>query len=451
MNIVITGAGEVGRHLADSLSNRDHNISIIESNEALARELDEQLNSHVLCEDGTTVTSLAQANVADCDLFFGLTSDRNTNLVSASLAKAMGARKTIARINGSVQREEWMFDYRSHFNIDHLFSVERLTAVELAKHIRNPHRLLVEEFARGRIELIQCSMSNESSLLMKSLNEIDLPSQIRVGLIQRHSKILVPTADDHLEAGDLVTLFGHPDLLSDVLPKFDPDFKASSDVKVVIFGGGEYGAMLAQMLEGKKHFNVRIMESDRARCEELTELLLSTAIINGDATSLKQLKEEQVGDADFFVATSREDEDNVMTCLQARNLGTAHCLALTHRADYADVISANEERLGIHAAVSPRVAVSKDLMRFITSDDYHQVVQLAEGADILEMTIPPGSAIKDRKLSEIDWPEQTGLVALLHDQQALVPGANDVLQVGDTVYAVTTSSSRKKFIKLLTQ
>ena len=450
MNIVITGAGEVGRHLADNLSNRDHNISIIESNEALARELDEQLNSHVLCEDGTTVTSLAQANVAECDLFFGLTSNRNTNLVSASLAKAMGARKTIARIDGSVQREEWMFDYRAQFKIDHLFSVERLTAVELAKHIRNPNRLLVEEFARGRIELIQVSVAHHSPLLGQTLKEIDLPQQIRIGLIQRGTKTLVPTADDQLNPGDLVSLFGQPDNLSEVLPEFDPEYKPNADVKVVIFGGGEYGAMLAQMLEGKKHFRVRIMDSNRERCEELTELLQSTDIINGDATSLKQLKEEQVGDADFFVATSREDEDNVMTCLQARNLGTKHCLALTHRADYADVISANEERLGIHAAVSPRVAVSKDLMRFITSDDYHQVVQLADGADILELTIPPGSDVKDKTLAEIEWPAETGLVALLHDQQAFVPGAKDVLRVGDTVYAVTTKSSRKKFIKLLT-
>jgi trk system potassium uptake protein TrkA len=139
-----------------------------------------------------------------------------------------------------------------------------------------------------------------------------------------------------------------------------------------------------------------------------------------------------------------------MTCLQARNLGTAYCLALTHRADYADVISANEERLGIHAAVSPRVAVSRDLMRFITSEGYHQVIKLSDGADILELTIPPGSEVRDRKLSEIEWPAETGLVALLHEQQAVVPGANDVLRVGDTVYAVTTNESRRKFIKLLT-
>ncbi|HAV64450.1 MAG TPA: Trk system potassium transporter TrkA [Verrucomicrobiales bacterium] len=450
MNIVITGAGEVGRHLAGSLSNRDHNLTIIEAQEALARDLDEQLNSHVLCGDGTTVTTLAEANVAEADLFLALTSDRNVNLVSASLAKAMGARWTIARVDASVQREEWLFDYRSHFRIDYLFSVERLTAIEIAKHIRNPNRLLVEEFARGRIELVQCGLAPESGLCGRSLLEIKLPPQVRVALIQRGGESRVPAAKDPLEAGDVVTLFGEPNILAEVLPRFDPGIKPRSEVKIVIFGGDKYGAVLAQMLEAKRHFKVRIMESSRQRCEQLAAQMQNTTIINGDGTSLQQLKEEQVGEADFFIGMSHQDEDNVMTCLQARALGAGRCLALVHRADYADVISSNEERLGIHAAVSPRVAVSRDLMRFITSDPYHSVMSLHGGVEILELTLAPDSPVRDLKLSEISWPPGSGLVALLHEQQAVVPGGNDVLRAGDTVYAVTTPEARRPFIRLMT-
>lgn len=450
MNIVITGAGEVGRHLAGSLSNRDHNLTIIESDEALARELDEQLNSHVLCGDGTTVNTLASANVADADLFLALTSNRNVNLVSASLARAMGARRTIARVDGSVQREEWLFDYRTHFKIDHLFSVERLTAIEMAKHIRNPNRLLVEEFARGRIELVQCALSPDSSLRGRSLLEVKLPSQVRVALLQRGGKSIVPSADERLETGDIVTVFGEPNKLAEVLPSFDSGTRPRDEVKIVIFGGDEYGAVLAQMLEAKKHFKVRLMEASRERCERLTEQLQTTAIIHGDATSLQQLKEEQVGDADFFVAMSHEDEDNVMTCLQARSLGAGRCLALVHRADYADVISSNEERLGIHAAVSPRVAVSRDLMRFITSERYHQVMSFPGEVELIELTIPEAAEVVGKKLNEIACPVGSGLVALLHDQQALVPGGGDVLQAGDTIYAITTAEARPAFIRLLT-
>jgi len=449
VNIVITGAGEVGRHLAGSLSNQDHNITIIEANEALARDLDEQLDSHVVCADGTSVTTLVEAGIADCELFLALTSNCNVNLVSASIARSLGARKTIARVDSEVQRNEWLFDYRSHFKVDYTFSVERLTAVELAKHIRNPDRLVVEEFARGRIELLQCQVPVGAPGLARPLMDLKLPSQVRVALIQRSGEIIIPTAQDQVEAGDVVTLFGNPDKLASALPFFDPEFKPRAETKVVIFSGGEYGATLAQMLEGKGHFQVRIIEHDKHRCEELAERLQRTTVIHGDATSVAQLKEEQVGDADFFVATSREDEDNVMTCLQARNLGTRHCLALVHRADYADVISSNEERLGIHSAVSPRVAVSRDLLRFITSDDYHRVMTLPGGATVLELTVADGSRACGSKISEIDWPAGAGLVALLHEQQATVPGGSDVIHAGDTVYALTTEAARRPFIRLL--
>jgi trk system potassium uptake protein len=449
VNIVITGAGEVGRHLADNLSNRDHNITIIEANEVLARELDEQLDSRVMCADGTNVATLAEAGAADCDLLLALTSNRNVNLVSASLGGALGARKTVARVDGALQRNEWLFDYRTHFKIDHLFSVERLTAVEMAKHIRNPERLVVEEFARGRIELLQCTIPAAAPAIGRPLLDLKLPGQVRVALIQRGSEIIVPTACDQVQPGDIATLFGNPDKLSSALPLFDPQSRPRSETKVVIFSGGEYGAMLAQMLEGREHFHVRIIERRKDRCEELVELLQRTTVIHGDATSVAQLKEEQVGDADFFVATSHDDEDNVMTCLQARNLGTRYCLTLVHRADYADTISANEERLGIHAAVSPRVAAGKELMRFITSDAYHEVMSLPGGASVLELTVPPDSGINGRTVAEIKWPAGSGLVALLHGQQALVPGGSDVIHAGDTVYALTTEAARKPFIRLL--
>lgn len=449
MNIVIIGAGEVGRHLAESLSNREHSITVIEANDALARDLDEQLDSHVVGADGTDVSALVELGVAECDLFFALTSNRNVNLVAASLARSLGARKTVARVDAAVQRTEWLFDYRTHFRIDHLFSVERLTAVELAKHIRNPDRLVVEEFARGRIELLQCTVPAGAPAINRAILELKLPGQMRVAMIQRGGQVVVPTARDAVQAGDVVTLFGNPDKLASVLPLFDPGSKPRLHTKVVIFGGGEYGVTLAQMLEGKDHYQVRIMERNKARCEQLVELLQRTTVIHGDATSVNQLKEEQVGAADFFVATSHDDEDNVMSCLQARNLGTPHCLTLVHRADYADTISANEERLGIHAAVSPRVAVAKELLRFITTDDFHPILALPGGASVLEIPVAGDSSVCGRKIAEIAWPAGAGLVALLHGQQALVPGGDDLIHGGDTVYALTTEGAREPLIRLL--
>ena len=121
------------------------------------------------------------------------------------------------------------------------------------------------------------------------------------------------------------------------------------ELKVVIFGGGEYGFTLAQMLESW-NCRVRIFEKDEKRAQELTDRLSNTTVIHTDGTVLAELEEEQVGEVDFFVATSGSDEDNVMTCLQANNLGAKNCLTLIHRADYAQAISGSGRHFGILAA-----------------------------------------------------------------------------------------------------
>ena len=448
MRIVIVGAGQVGRHLAELLSKQDHSICVIEASERLASELNERLDVQVICDSGASATTLAEANVADCELFLALTSDDNINLVSASLAKAMGAPKTIARVHTRVQRDEWLFDYKSHFGIDYVFSSERLAAVELAKFVRNPERLLVEELARGRIELQQTYVAPESDFVGRSLTDLALPPRVRIGAIRREGTYLIPSAQDQIEAGDLVTLFGEPSTLSEVLPRLQPQKSQNGEASVVIFGGTEYGFALAQMLEGGD-LRVRIIETDEKLCRELSNTLQETVVINGDATSLQQLREEQAGDADFFIAVTADDEDNVMACLQARNLGTKYCLALVHRADYADVVDRNSEKLGIMAAVSPRVATSRDLVRFVTSDKYHVMMKLDETAELIESLIVKTGPLVGKRVSEVNWPNGSGLVAILRGQQAIVPAGDDVIESGDTLYAIVSAEAKRRFVKLL--
>ena len=449
MNIIIVGTGEIGRYLAISLARESHQIFVIERDERLVNELESRIDAKVLCSDGTSINTLLEANVAECDLFFAVTSDNNTNLVSSSIAKQLGAKKTICRVHPKLQREEWLFDHRGHFGIDHIFSSERLASVELSKHVRNPDSLLVEEIARGRIELQQVRVSERSPAQGKTLAEINFPQRIRIGAITRGTTTIIPTADEKVIAGDLVTLFGAPHKLKEYVDRLGKGLLTSDGSKVVIFGGGEYGFSLAQMLESW-NCRVRIFESDPAICEDLTHRLSNTTVLNVDATSLAELREEQVGDADFFVATTQSDEDNVMTCLQAHNIGAKHCLTLIHRADYADAISSSSTQLGIMAAVSPREATRRELLRFVTSDKFHTVKALEDG-ELLEVSVPDNARIVDKAVSEIEWPEGSGLVALLHGVQACVPAADDIVRAGDHLYAMVSTKAKKKFLKLLTK
>ncbi len=448
MNIIIVGAGSIGLHMARTLSEQEHSICLVENDEKLAAELNEQLDSRVIHGSGASVEILEEAGVAKCDVLFALTSHDHTNLVCTSIGKSLGARRSIARTSLAMQREQWLYDYAGQFRVDYLFSPARLAAVELAKSIRNPDCLAVEELARGRIELQQIRLEPGSPALAIPLRDLGLPPRVRIGAVLRRGKLIIPQAGDALEAGDLVTIFGHPRRLAEGVRKLNLSNGDDGQLNVVIFGGGDYGFALAQALEGG-NFRTRIMEKDRRLCDQLGQQLQKCTVINADATSLRELKEERVGDADFFVAATHDDEDNVMACLQARDIGAKACLTLIHRSDYASAIRRSGSQLGILDAVSPRVAVSRELARFVTADEATVLRSLPGGVEILSAPVGESSAAAGRSIAETNWPPASGIIALQHGNQAAVPAAEDRVEVGDTVVAIVSPPAKQELLKLL--
>jgi len=272
MKIIVLGAGEIGRHIAISLSREAHRICVIETNADLADDLEDQLDARVMHGDGTNVGVLIDADVSGCDLFLALTSSNEANIMSSSIAKKLGASKVIARVHPGIQREEWLFDYRGHFGIDYIFSSERLSAIELAKFVRNPDSLVVEEIARGRIELQQIRVAEGSSASGVSLLELKAPERTRIALISRNGEHMVPVADERILTGDVVTIFGEPRNLRKLADRLHGKQSRLNETKVVVFGGGEYGFSLAQMLESW-NCKVRIFEKSEQRALELTDKL----------------------------------------------------------------------------------------------------------------------------------------------------------------------------------
>ncbi len=447
MDIIIVGAGEIGRYLATELSSAQHSISVIEQDAQLAAELEQVVDAKVIHGDGSKASTLIEANVEQCKLFIALTNDNTVNLVSCSMAKSMGVNEVLCRMHPRLQREEWLFDYRGHFGIDHLFSSEKLSSLELAKYIRNPDALAVEELAGGKIELQQLRITPKSAAVGKTLRELKSPDKTRVALVTRSGEKFIPTADTVILEKDVLTFFGEPKKLSELSRKVIPNKREVKDLRVAIFGGGEYGFSLAQMLEawGCK---VRVFEEDEARCRFLAEELQSSTVIHADATMMEELQDEQIGEVDFFVATSTSDEDNVMSCLQAHQLGARKCLTLVHRADYARTISRTGRNLGIRAAVSPREATRRDIERFLT-DDYFHVVKSYSGNEVIEMVVREGAEVTNQRIQSVEWPEEVVLVGIVRKTEAWVPGPEDQIMAGDIVYAMVSQVSRKKLVKLL--
>lgn len=450
MKIVIVGAGEIGTHLASKLVAKNHSIVMIDSDESIAEELDQKIDGRIIVGDGASPEILLEADVPGCDVFYALTSDNNINLVASTIAKKFQAKRTICRLHQALETQDLIFDFKENFGADEIFSAERLAAVQLSKYIRNPdsdRERVVEEIAGGFIELMEIPVKANSPVIGQSLKDLEFPDRVRICVIRRDKNILVPNAHEKVQLDDVLTFAGPPQSISEVVRQVEPDKKDKQE-NIIIFGGGDYGFALAQTLASSGgNYRIRIFESDRDRCENIADQLTNVTILNADATSLAELKEESVGDADFFVATTTRDEDNVMTCLQAHSEGAKHCLTLFHRADYADAITKFKGQMGILAAVSPREATRNMLMRFV-ADTFHLLRKL-EGAELIETTIAEDSEADGKKVLEVKWPEGSILVGLWHGSVARVPAADDDIHAGDNIYAMVTRKSKRAFLQLV--
>ncbi len=359
MNIVVMGAGTVGISIADLLCERRHDVTVIDQDVVQTHEVNERLDVRALTGSASQSSVLFQAGVSTADLCLAVTGNDEVNLIAASMAKAMGAARSVARIYAPVYYDMSTFDYQRHFKIDRLLSLEHLTAMELAHEIRHPGSAMMEHFARGELEVEEVKITQKTGVIGRPIRELGLPQNVRIVSITRDDRTELAVASDQLEVGDGITLIGMGDDIDNVKDMFQKELPAKQGV--VIAGGGETGYHLAQALEGSGSFGVVLMDHNRDRCDFLSQNLKRTTVVHSDATRRDQMEEERVGSADVFVACTAEDEDNIMACVTAHEIGTKTIMAVIERPDYAAVVG----KLGIGKAVSPRKVMAQQVRSFL--------------------------------------------------------------------------------------
>ncbi|MFU8849027.1 MAG: Trk system potassium transporter TrkA [Opitutales bacterium] len=447
MKIIIVGAGEVGSNLSTVLAAVGHDVTLIEKSEGHCERLEEELNARVVTGNGSSARQLVEVGVANCDAFLAMTSDDRTNIISCSLAKGLGAKNTIARIHDETYSDTSVLNYQLHFGIDLLVNPEAICAVELAKEIRSAGRVEVEHFARGQIEVQRQRVAHGSRLIGKKLKDMKLDPQMRIGYVQRGEHTEIANAETMLEKDDIVTLFGHPDVLFGLREKFDPKQKIEL-ARVVLFGGSETAINLIQLLKNPR-FKIRVIEKDKAHCKRLAERFPHVTVIHGDATSIRLMEEEQIDCADYFVACTKDDEENILTCIQASKLGAKHVQLLINKGDYDDLLEMLQSRLDIEVAVSPRRATADFMLRNLSHDSVSKLAEMTDGGRVLEMRISHSSPAIGRKIKDIRLPSGCLLVALLHKFKAKVPAADDTILAGDRVVVIVSGDKEKEATKAL--
>lgn len=426
MNVVVLGAGTVGQSIAELLCGRGLNVCVVDEQADVLRRVEERFDVQTVCGSACDAATLFQAGVLTADLCLAVTSRDEVNLVSASVARQMGASRSVARVFNPILRDSSTFDYQRHFSVDRLISLEQLTALELARHIRSTSVVTVENFMRGGVEVLGITVGEKARAIGRPLSEVQLPRGVRVGVITRDRRSFIAGASDAVQMDDHVTLIGSQDELQKVTSWFEG--RTSKGPRVVIAGGGETGLNLARLLE-RTRCRTTVLESDPHRCELIAERLPQCTVLLADVKSRADLEEARVDSADVFVACTGHDEENIVCGVEAKELGCSRLLTIVRSPDYANVL----ERLGVDVAVSPRQAMARQIVGLVAAGPVKERSPVAgDSADIWEMEVRAGVEATQAPLRELPL---TGclVAAIEREEYVKVPGADDQLQAGDSV------------------
>ncbi|QDV22065.1 Trk system potassium transporter TrkA [Aureliella helgolandensis] len=434
MRVLTLGGGTVGTWIADLLCRYRHDVTVVDTDAENVRRINHDLDVRAIQGSASQSSVLFQAGVMGCDVCLAVTGQDEVNMVAASMAKAMGVRRSVARVYTPVFRDLSTFDYQRHFGIDRLLSLEHLTAMELARAIRNPESLTLEHFARGQLEVADFEVTRLSDSLNKPLKQLAMSQHVRLGTIRRDKKTWIARAHDEIHLGDWVSLIGRPDELQE----FKKTFSLGRPKRqfIVIAGGGETGYHLAKALDAQRH-KVLLLESDSERCDYLATHLDRTTVVHADATRKLTLEEERVSGCDYFVACTGNDENNIMSGIEAKSLGAQQIMAIVGRPDYAEIVG----RLGIDIAVSERDAMARQILGLMTEGPVLSQLQLpASNIFVLELEVLEGAQVSESNLAEVPFPEGVLVAAVLQEDYVRVPTAADSLQVGNTALVLAPAA-----------
>ncbi|MBO4558224.1 MAG: Trk system potassium transporter TrkA [Bacteroidales bacterium] len=447
MKIIIAGAGEVGCHLAKLLGEDNHDITIIDNSAERLVKAGEVADIITVCGNPTSIKVLQEAKIDKADLFVAVfpDKDQNVNIVSAMLAKELGAKKVTARINNSEYLSYENKTFFTQLGIDLLFYPERMAAYEIADIVRESGMTEFVQFGHGKLQLIEIKLDEESPLIGREISDFVYPIEnlpFRIVAISRGDGTLIPKRDSKMRLGDLVYMMALRDTVNDALREAG---KRERIVKeVVILGGGPMGEMLAAKLE-KTVPNIKIIEKDRARCEELSRLLEKTMIINGDWRNTDWLYEEEIQRCDVFAAVTDDTESNIMTCAAAKKMGVPKTIAEVENIEYIKLA----EGMGVDAVINKKILSASRIFRFTLTDKIRSIKYLSESdAVALEYIVHPGSPVTKGKIKDLPIPADAIIGGVFRGNESFIAYGDTQISPYDHVVVFTLPSSLKEIDKL---
>jgi trk system potassium uptake protein TrkA len=446
MRIVIAGAGEVGSHLAKMLSNENHEIVIIDSEEDRLKPIDSSLEVLTYLGSATSINILQDILQKKTDLFIAVTHGEDTNITASILAKRLGALKTIARIDNLDYLEHSTLEFFKSLGIDSLIYPELIAAREVLSLLHETGTTEFMEFCGGKLAMYVQKLDENAPILNKSLEEISIShstDKYRAVAIKRDEDTIIPRGNEQFQLGDLVYVISTIEGIDEMMETSGKEnFEAKS---IMILGGSRIGKHVALYMQ--KKCEVKLIDSDPLKCEALSDILEDTLIINGDCRNIELLEQEGISRMDAFVSVTGNSETNILSSLLAKKMGVKKTIAEVENMEYINLA----ENIGIDTIINKKISAASRIFRHTTNPNVTQVKYMTgTKAEVIEFNVPANSKITRGTLRSLEFPKDAIVGGGTRDGVPFIATGDTIIRANDKVVVFTLPSAYEKISKYFT-
>lgn len=439
LNIVIVGGGKIGAALIEQLTAEGHDITIIDNNPARIQTISNMYDIMGIVGNGASYGIQMEAGIENADLIIAVTGSDELNLLCCTVASRVGNCASIARVRTPDYSKEAGY-LRKKLGLAMIINPELEAAKEISRIISLPMALDVTTFTHGQAELVKVKVTDTSPLDNMMVSDIaqNISNAFLIGAVERDNEVFIPSGNFVVKANDVISIVAARKDIHNTLKKLG--FKTTTIKNCMIIGGGKVAYYLASQLISAK-VDVKIIEQDKERCEQLSALLPKAVIINGDGTDQDLLNEENLSGIDSFVPLTGIDEENIMLTLHAKRISNAKAITKINRIGFKDVINT----LDLGSVVYPRFITSEAIIAYVRAlsnsinSNVETLYHLFDGrAEAIEFYIKEKSAVTDIPLMNLRLKDNLLICLINRNGRVFIPGGNDSFKEGDFVMLVTT-------------
>lgn len=440
MQIIIVGCGNVGATLTEQLSKEGHNITVIDVDGNIVEKVANQHDVMGIVGNGASLSVQNEAGIEDADLMIAVTASDELNLLCCLIAKKAGDCKTIARVRNPVYNKEIAF-IKGELGLSMVINPEYAAACEISRLLKFPSAIKVDIFAKGRIELLKCKLGEGSVLHGRPLTYISggLGCEVLICAVERGEEVFIPDGSFELQEKDIITVVASSRNANEFFRKIGMTMNRIKSC--IIVGGGETTYYLAKQLL-PMGIGIKIIEQDKERCNELSELLPQAMIIHGDGTDRNLLDEEGLPRIHAFVSWTSLDEENIMLSLYAKSVSKAKTITKVHRISYDEII----DSLDLGSVLYPKNITAEYILQYVRAmqnsigSNVETLYRLIENkVEALEFRVNEQSELVGVPLKELRLKDNLLIACINRKGIIITPGGQDSIMLGDTVVIVTTN------------